>query len=201
MTWIKIEDLPDDSLSSIWKLLCLIRKKLKICAPSDVIHDLNYEDEDILKQLENTEKVLRIKSLDKTARSASVLVYKAKFNKFYGRVEKMTKKAKQIKAPVSFDTQSCVLKFGDKQYKPQRKRGRCELLKILWADRRVIKTDGIKRMAGSFNDIQYIKNKIPDFKTDRSVWDAIQDIKDKFKAIDAPLEIITQNGFMLEIKE
>lgn len=113
---------------------------------------------------------------------------------------------------VFFDPKLCVLKYREKKYTLQRKKGRCEILKELWKSRRIVNSKNEIKREGSFKLIWelaiaggFVKNE-EEFEekkrtAERSVRDAIQDLRKKFKEMGAPVKIVAQNGYLLVIKE
>ncbi|MDP2946852.1 MAG: hypothetical protein Q8N88_01945 [Nanoarchaeota archaeon] len=114
-----------------------------------------------------------------------------------------------------FNQKLCSLEYNGEVYKPQIKGARARIFEELWKTRRIIDANGGIKKEGSFSDIGdlaeiggLIKRSndedvfssmgIKGTAHDRKVRDAIQDIRKGIKKINAPAEIITRNGFMLE---
>jgi hypothetical protein len=126
--------------------------------------------------------------------------------------ERSKKTQKATLSPLSFDKKACIVKCGEKQFSLQRKRGRCGILKELWEHRRIINYRGDIKREGAFTPIEVLAEiagfakDATDFENkkktiERKVRDAIQDLRSQFKRINAPVEIIAKNGYMLVIKE
>ena len=117
-----------------------------------------------------------------------------------------------IPSVISFDKKLCIFRCGDKTYRAQRKGGRCQILRKLWEGRRIINSNGEIKKEGQIYSIDELAiegkfvESLDEFKrkktiAERSVRDAIQDLRDKFSEMKAPVEIVAQNGFMLKIRE
>ena len=203
--WLQTKGPSEEDLPETLELLKRIKKLLRISeskgSRNPISLDVKSEtDRAILGQLEGTEKILKIKKLNKDVSFAPVdiEVNEKKFDAFYKEMEDREK----LTASTSFDKRLCILKCGSQHYKPQRKRGRCLILKQLWAGRRIIDAKGNIKKAGQIFTIHDLAA-AAGFTTsiDRCVRDAIQDIRDQIRDMKAPVEIIAQNGFMLQVKE
>ena len=144
---------------------------------------------------------------------------KQKFNEFKKVIDKKFDEIMRTQpntiirlTKLSFDQKLCRLRYSDKEYTPQRKGGRCQILKELWKSRRIMDLKNKVKREGAIKPVWelaivggFVKDE-DEFNqkkgsADRSVRDAIQDLRDKFKEMKAPIEITAQNGYILVIRE
>lgn len=113
----------------------------------------------------------------------------------FGVTLRQTKK--DLVSNLSYDLKRGVLSLNDKPiYKPQRTKGRKQILDELWKSRSRPKTN----MAGSIN-LKQILADIGNFKSDKGVDEAIEDIRIKLKKANAPARIDCNRGYTLIITD
>lgn len=113
---------------------------------------------------------------------------------------------------VTFNKKEYRLSYRGKFTKFQKAKGRAQMFSLLWDFKGLMDENGVMKEEGTFRPIwelavvgKFVKDE-QEFEeksatADRSVRDAIQDFRDAIKKIDAPIEILAQNGFLLVVKE
>ena len=171
-----------------------------------ILETLNYlQEKRVLKLLETNDIV-------QNPNTKLVEIDREKFNSEYKKVKNWPNGKKKQIISISFDKKLCILECEGSQYKSQRKGGRCQILKTLWTGRRIIDTNGKTKKEGQYfgiDELAIVANFVKDLEgfkakpktAERKVRDAIQDLRDKFKEIKIPIEIVAQNGFMFIVQE
>jgi len=216
--YLTIKDLEDEEFQKVWCVFQEIKETLGIRYKSNFISVSLCPEKckiskakayEILKEFQKKGilKILKIGKLNQSLDSVPVRVNKKRFNPAYKEAENRAKGAQRVL--ISFDKKLCIFKYGNEQYKPQRKGGRCQILKKLWEGRRIIDANENEKKVGQYFGLdelaveaKFINSVLQFNKTaERSVRDAIQDIRDQLCNMKVPVEIIAQNGFMLILKE
>lgn len=227
-----IDGLNSQDIEKLKKILDAISVRLEMSSPPHIIYVPFKEFSKEIQQFEiigwlrrldkdfNVIKFTNIVGREPSEQEAEIRVGdKQKFNegrkiidKRFDEIIQSQPSAETKLTKLSLDPKLCILSYGEKNYKPQRKAGRCGILKELWDSRRIknlkggIKREGSVKMvwelaiAGNFvkDEEEFNQKKAT---ADRSVRDAVQDLRDKLKEMNAPAEIMTQSGFMLVVKE
>ena len=208
--WLQLKGPEKEDLPEVRELLKRIEKLLRISDSKNSKNLISLEiksetDKAILEQLWKTEKVLKVRSPKGVSIGlVKIEVNKKKFNTFCKNIQK-----KKPATSISFDKKLCIFKYRSEQYKPQRKGGRCQILRKLWEGRKIIDADENEKKVGQSFGLEELAveakfiNTTLQFNTtaERSVRDAIQDIRDQLRKMKVPVEIVAQNGFILILRE